>query len=310
MNRTLILGGAGFIGANLIRSLIQQGHKPSIVELPDANLGRIERFNNRINVHSAGLSEKSLIEDIIRQGRITEVIHLVSGLLPSSGESDFQAEIDSVVKPTKELLPVLREYGCRLVFFSSGGAIYGRGPSTTLAEGDPLDPLSYYGKSKQLLEDTIREYGVKEGLNYLIIRPSNPYGRFQSSHGAQGFVAVAAGKILRGDLLTIWGDGSVVRDYLLVDDLVSGVLGLMESGRNQGIYNIGSGRGHSLIDVVRMIEGVAGVKARLEFLPGRSCDPVATILDISKLRSVIPFNPLGLEEGLKIYLDELRGNAF
>jgi UDP-glucose 4-epimerase len=213
------------------------------------------------------------------------------------------------VEPTRSLLPILREHGCRLVFFSSGGAIYGRGRSSTLAEGDPLDPLSYYGRSKLLLEDAIQEYGAKEGLDYLIIRPSNPYGRFQSSHGAQGFIAVAAGKILRGEPMTVWGDGRIVRDYLLVDDLVSGVLGLMGSGEHRGVYNIGSGKGHSLTEVVRMIEGGAGMKAQLEFLPGRPCDPGTTILNISKLRSVIPFQPLGLEEGLKIYLAELRGNA-
>lgn len=309
MNRILILGGAGFIGANLIRTLIQQGDKPSIVELPEANLRRIERFNEGICVYLARLSEKNRIEDIIRRDHITEVIHLVSGLLPSSDESNFQREIDSVVEPTKNLLPVLREHGCRLVFFSSGGAIYGEGAQVPLREEDPPRPTSHYGRAKQMIEEAILSDSARNGSNHLVIRPSNPYGRFQDSLGAQGFVAVATGRVLRNEELTIWGDGSVIRDYLHVDDLIAGMLGVMNHPTSRGVYNLGSGRGHRLTEVLSLIEEVSGLKARTRFTPARACDPGANVLDIRKVQALIPYEPRSLEEGLRAYVAEVRAHV-
>jgi UDP-glucose 4-epimerase len=309
MNRTLILGGAGFIGANLIRALIQQGDKPSIVELPEANLGRIERFNKSICVYSARLSERNLIEDIIRRDRITDVIHLVSGLLPSSDESNFQREIDSVVEPTKNLLQILREHGCRLVFFSSGGAIYGEGAQAPLREEDPPRPTSHYGRAKLMIEEAILSHSARNESNHLVIRPSNPYGRFQDSLGAQGFIAVATRRVLRGEELTIWGDGSIVRDYLHVDDLITGMLGVMNHPASRGVYNLGSGQGHRLTEVLSLIEGISGLKARVRFAPGRACDPGANVLDIRRVQALIPYAPRSLEDGLRAYVEEVKAHA-
>jgi UDP-glucose 4-epimerase len=288
---------------------MRQGEAPTIFDKPEAVANRINSFTGQAKLYSGSLLDIDLIHEIIKINHIDTIIHLVSGLIPSSTESDFHRELHSVIKPTSNLFPIFIEYGCRLVYVSSGGSVYGSSSGSAFSEVAPPHPANYYAKSKMILEKLVSELSVISKLHHLILRPSNPYGRFQNPRGPQGFITVAAWKLLRGEPLTIWGDGTVIRDYIHVNDLSESIISLLNASFSSGIYNIGSGEGHSLLDVVEMLEQLTGMKLNVNYSAGRSCDPAIITLDITKIKSVIEFKPLNLRDGLKLYLEELRDNG-
>jgi UDP-glucose 4-epimerase len=301
VSHVLILGGGGFLGANLSRGLLQAEFKVSILEKPGADLSRLANILPQLNVFEIPLQETAQIRDIIRSAGIDTVIHLASTLLPSSLGTDFAREQQEVIAPTSLLLAELAELGVKVVFFSSGGTVYGKSLEGPFRETDPRAPINFYGLSKSLTEESIGFLHRVAGLKSLILRPSNPYGRFQSLRGSQGFISVVIGKALAGEPIEIWGDGSVVRDYLSVDDLTQAVIKLLAQDVHGITLNVGSGTGHSLVEVVAAIEDVIGRKLSVVFQPRRSVDVPVAVLDIANLRQHIPFEPINLHQGIADY---------
>ncbi len=145
------------------------------------------------------------------------------------------------------------------------------------------------------------------GPKHIIVRPSNPYGAGQNIYGRQGLIAVTLGKLLKGDSPQIWGDGSVIRDYLHIQDLCRAIGLLLEKGGTNETYNIGSGKGYSVNDVMQMIEAATGDQFKVEYLPGRPVDVPVNVLDINKLTSHTGFHPsIELPEGISNLWNEMR----
>lgn len=301
MSHVLILGGGGFLGANLSRGLLQAKFEVSILEKPGADMSRLIDILPQLNIFEIPLQETSQIRDIIRSAGIDTVLHLASTLLPSSLGADFAREQQEVITPTFLLLTEFAELGVKVVFFSSGGTVYGRAMEGPFRETDPRAPINFYGLGKSLTEDSIAFLHRVAGLNCLVLRPSNPYGRFQPLRGSQGFISVVIGKALEGEPIEIWGDGSVVRDYLSVDDLTQAVTELLIRDIQGITLNVGSGKGHSLVEVVATIEDVIGRKLPVFFQPKRSVDVPVAVLDIANLRKHIPFEPVDLQQGITDY---------
>jgi UDP-glucose 4-epimerase len=252
------------------------------------------------------LSETRAILEAIEAERVDTVIHLVSSLLPAASLDDFAREQREVIGPTFRLLDGLAKQSVKVVFLSSGGTIYGRSNSGPFRESDPLAPINLYGLAKAQIEEEISYLHRVEGLDYLVLRPSNPFGRFQPLRGAQGFVSAALSRALAEEPIEVWGDGSTVRDYIHVDDLTHALMGLLARGVCGVAVNVGSGVGHSLLQVIAAIEDVTGKKLRVEFKPGRAVDVRAAVLDIRALRAYLPFAPLDLREGLLRYQQWLK----
>lgn len=303
----LLLGGAGFLGANLASILVAHGARVIVYERPGADLSRLSKLESAVEVVQGVFTEKEKLYSLIASRDVKVVVHLVSGLLPSSAQSEYLRELDDVVVPTFALIRYCAELKIRFVFFSTGGAIYGEAGGERLPESHILSPISYYGLSKVQIEEYIRFEGRSSGLDYLILRPSNPYGRFQSLTGRQGFVSVAFGKILRQEPIEIWGDGSAIRDYIQIKDLVQAFWDLEKASISDTTINIGSGVGHSLLEVIDAIEKVMHHKANIRFLPARSVDVKSVVLDIGLLQSVVDFVPTDLFSGITMYYVQLRG---
>lgn len=303
---TLILGGGGFLGSNITRALMLNGEVPTILDQTGASLGLLGTTHNMVHFYRGSIRDTDLIEKIIQKNHIVRIIHLVSRMIPSSLEDEFQKELVDIIEPTKRLLSVLELHECRMVFISSGGAIYGNGGHDLFRENDLPHPISWYGRAKLLLEKEVITHSAKSGINHLVIRPSNPYGRFQKSSGVQGFIAVATTRALQGAEITIWGDGQVIRDYLHVDDFVAGLIGLINTHHASGIYNLGSGSGHSLLDVISLLEEITKTNIKIKFTKGRSCDPGVNILDVAKIQRLIPYHPRTLRIGLNDIVNEIR----
>lgn len=309
--RVLLLGGAGFIGSHLASRLSLRGeHVVSVLEPATASINRIR--NLPVHLYRGDLSDTELLESILVREDIQTVIHLVSTLVPGCGFADFEKEFEQVVAPSIRLMEICSQRHIKLVYFSSGGTVYGeRSSLAPFSEEDTLAPISHYGWSKQMMEESIRYMHRTQGLRYLILRPSNAYGPGQNLYGRQGLIAVALGKALRKETVSIWGDGIAVRDYIYIDDLVQATLSLLEKETAfDKTFNVGSGVGHSVNDIIRILKDVSGIDVPVAYLPARQEDVSHVILSVAKIREMIDFQPLGIQEGIRrFYSFVMDGNA-
>ena len=309
--RVLLLGGAGFIGSHLATALSLRGeHAVSVLEPTSASIDRIQHLP--IHLYRGSLSDTELLESILVQEDIQAVIHLVSTLVPGCGYTDFEKEFEQVVAPSIRLMELCSKHHVKLVYFSSGGTVYGeRATLAHFTEKDALTPISHYGWSKQMMEESIRYMHRTQGLQYLILRPSNAYGPGQNLHGRQGLIAVALGKALRKEAVSVWGDGIAVRDYIYIDDLVQATLSLLgKEAAFDKTFNAGSGVGYSVNDILRILKEVSGLEVSINYLPARQEDVSHVVLAIDRIREMIDFQPIGIQEGIRRFASfVMDGNA-
>ena len=204
----LFIGGAGFIGSSLVKRFVSdRKYLVFILEPEFANISRLNGYD--LTVFRNSLSNINEVKNILLANNIEVVVHLVSTLIPGSNYDDYVNEFKNVIFPSIELMEFCANEKIKFVYFSSGGTIYGnRTTFQPFVETDNMEPISYYGWSKQMMENSILFKNRTQNLKYLIIRPSNPYGHGQNLYGKQGLVAVAIGKIVENKSVEVWGDGS------------------------------------------------------------------------------------------------------
>ena len=303
----LFIGGAGFIGSNLIKALDKDKYVITVVEPENAFIDRLDCQN--VNLYRGSLDDINFIEDVILKQNIEIIIHLVSTLIPGSNYEDYKREYKNVIFPTIELMEICTKKRIRFVYFSSGGTVYGnRNDVLPFEETDPMTPISYYGWSKQMMENSILFMHRTVGLDYLIIRPSNPYGHGQNLYGKQGIVAVAIGKILKDEQIEVWGDGSAVRDYIYVDDLARIFVKLIEGNVHCTTLNIGSGRGYSVNDVLAFLKIVSGKELKIVYQNPRPVDVSNMVLDTKKLKGIVNYDIMPFMDGIRLFYDESIGS--
>lgn len=309
MHSVLILGACGFIGRNFVFDFLSKDLNVHVLDVVDTH----SCFGLQDNLFHSGLhlSDTNEIYDYILKNNIDTVIHLVSMLIPSSTELDFKRELNEVINPTFCLIDLIKcNSNVRFIYFSSGGAIYGNSTCGIFSEHMKCNPVTLYGLGKLFIENYIITAACSSELHYLIIRPSNPYGRFQKTDGRQGVIAASVGRLLKGEKIQVWGDGSVVRDYIFIDDLCSITLSLLKLNVKNEIINVGSGGGYSVSDIVKMIVKSFGVPdSFIEYLPARKIDVQVAVLDISKLKGITELNFTSLDVGIKGYINSLLGNV-
>ena len=279
----LFIGGAGFIGSSLVKRFVSdKKHQVFILEPESANISRLGSYD--LTVFRNSLSNINGVKNILLANKIEVVVHLVSTLIPGSTYSDYINEFKNVIFPSIELMEFCANENIKFVYFSSGGTIYGN--RTTLqpfVETDSMEPISYYGWSKQMMENSILFKNRTQGLKYLIIRPSNPYGHGQNLHGKQGLVAVAIGKIIENKSVEVWGDGSAIRDYIYIEDLANAFYQLISKDVCNETINLGSGRGYSVNDVLSFLKIISKVDFKIEYKNARPVDVSNMVLDIKKM---------------------------
>lgn len=311
MNNILFIGGAGFVGSNLLHVFLKN-HKYNIFvfEPAFANLGRLDFIKEHLTINRGTISDMELLKKVIEEQHIDIIVHLVSTLVPGSSYEDFKREFENVVFPTSRLMELCAEKHVKFIYFSSGGTVYGNSIcGNQFKETDALSPISYYGLTKQIIENNVLFENRRGSLDYLIIRPSNPFGKGQSLYANQGFIAVALGKILRGDPVVVWGDGSSVRDYIFIDDLADAFYQIVDNGVNNEIVNIGSGNGYSVNDVIQRLRHCIDIPFEVKYESSRSVDVNSMVLDITKLKSLVKVTHTCLEDGIKIFYDEIKSST-
>jgi UDP-glucose 4-epimerase len=307
----LVTGGAGFIGSNLVDALLERGDRVAVVD--DLSTGRRENLEGAL----AGGAE--LIECDIRDGAATAevarrtgaevVFHLAAQIDVRRSVADpaFDASIN--VSGAANVLEAARAAGCRRVVFSStGGAIYGEGEGQKLplAEDAPIAPMAPYGQSKFAGEGYLSLYERLYGLSSTSLRLGNVYGPRQDPLGEAGVIAIFCGKLMGGRRPTVYGDGKQTRDYIHVDDVVAGLLAAGES-TTTGAVNIGTGRETDVMELVALLTRLRPEASfEPEMAPARTGEVQRIAIDPGRAERELGWRArVGLEEGLRLTLDSL-----
>jgi UDP-glucose 4-epimerase len=308
MKNVLILGASGFIGKNIIENLINYNFNIVLSGIDLHLLPENIKNDKKVKLKPSRLMNINFIKSIIKNDKIDVVIHLVSTLIPSSCYNDFLREFSEVIKPTFQLLNYLSTKQITIIFFSSGGTIYGKAQNK-IKENHKLEPINYYGFSKLMIEDYIKLLNRINNLKYIILRPSNVYGKYQRLEAQQGFIAVAIGKILTDMPIEIWGDGKAVRDYIYVQDIAEVVNKIIGSNLINETLNVGSGTGIDLLEIIELLHKHFDKKIELVFKDKRPVDLDKVVLDVGKLESLIDFNLTAIEHGILKFLEHLNCDA-
>jgi UDP-glucose 4-epimerase len=297
---SLVLGGKGFIGSHLVNALAQKG----------CQVRSFDRFN--LEAEQGKMAEGKSVQLINGNFQLASDLapaledcdicyHLISTTTPLSSNLDPLFDIESNIKGTVQLLKLAMQAGVKkVVFVSSGGTVYGVPQHIPMLESHPTNPTCSYGITKLAIEKYLDLYESLYGLQYSILRVANPYGEGQKAVKGQGAIAAFLSKALRNEQIEVWGDGSVVRDYLHVDDVVSALLIAAEYVGRERVFNIGSGTGQSLNSILDSIEEMFGRPVLRSYLQARNFDVPSNILCIDKARQHLGWSPkVSFPEGLR-----------
>jgi UDP-glucose 4-epimerase len=304
MASCLVLGGAGFIGSHLAEALAQEGHRVKVFDRP--HVDRLPLFASRFEIHTGDFLNPRALSPALRGTEI--VFHLVSTTLPKNSNDNPVYDVESNVLGSLRLLALCHEHGVRkVVFLSSGGTVYGVPQSAPIPETHPTEPICSYGIHKLAVEKYLSLAHRLHGLDYCILRPANLYGPRQRLDTAQGAVAVFLDRALREEPIQIWGDGSVVRDYVYVGDAVDAILRAARFEGETRIFNIGSASGTSLKALVAEIERLLGRPVKVEYAAARSLDVPVNVLDSRLAKRHLGWSAsTSLGEGLRRTCEWLR----
>lgn len=291
----LVLGGNGFIGSHLVDKLLFEGH---IVRVFDKSEEHYRKALPNVDYHLGEFGNRGLLSEALKD--IDVVVHLISTTLPKTSNDDPVFDIQSNVIESLFLLEqCVANKVKKVIFVSSGGTVYGIPQSLPVLEENQTNPICSYGISKLAIEKYLILFKQLYNLDFVIVRPSNPFGSRQNPFGIQGVIPVFLGKILRGDPIQIWGNGSIVRDFIYIEDLVEALYRAINCNSTFHIFNIGSGRGTSLNDLLSIMRSVTEKNPSVLYTSSRTYDVPAIFLDISKAGEELKWKPrISLEEGI------------
>jgi UDP-glucose 4-epimerase len=292
--RCLVTGGGGFLGSHLVERLVADGHAVRVLDIRPAQQSTpsgVEWLEGDFSHREVGAHAVAGCE---------AMFHLASTTIPKTATDDPVFDVNTNIAGSIGLLQAAVKHGVkRVLFLSSGGTVYGIPKSVPIPETHATNPVSAYGISKLAIEKYFGMFHHLHGLPYCILRLANPFGPRQRPEGAQGVVTAFVAHVVRGEELPIWGDGSVVRDYLYVADSVDAIARALDSS-HCGVVNVGAGAGLSLNEVIERIEGTLGKKARRKYLPGRAFDVPANVLDNRLAAEILGWKPrTSFEQGVR-----------
>jgi UDP-glucose 4-epimerase len=307
--RVLVSGGAGFIGSHTVDALAARGgHEIAIID--NLAAGKRDQVNPRARFYQADLRDASAVRDVIDRERPEVLVHLAAQMDVRRSVADpaFDAQVNLV--GFLNLMEAGREHGLRRVVFSStGGAIYGEQECFPCDEEHPQRPVSPYGIAKLATEKYLFFYRAQYGIDYVALRYANVYGPRQDPHGEAGVVAIFCGRILEGRPVTIYGDGGQTRDYVYVADVVRANVAALESTVS-GAFNVGTGVETSVNQLYDALARNAGTSRAAEFGPPRAGEQRRSVILPERAARELGWRPqVELSDGLAQTLRFFRDRA-
>ena len=305
--KVMVTGGAGFIGSHLVDALIAQGYEVAIVD--DLSTGRRQNLNPAARFYHLDIGDPALAEvfererpDIVNHHAAQTSVHI------SVNEPKRDAEINTL--GSLSLIENCRRFGVqKMIYISSGGAVYGEPVYLPCDEDHPINPLCPYGVSKHVFEHYLYLYRQLYGLNYTVLRYANIYGPRQDPYGEAGVVAIFALQMLEDRPVTINGSGEQQRDFVYVEDVVRCNLAALERGDGQ-TYNVGCGQGTTVNQIFARLKTITGYKGEPHYGPPKAGETFIIYLDATRAKCELGWEPgVGLEEGLARTVEYFRSKS-
>lgn len=303
-DKTLILGAAGFIGTNLTLRLLKESQNLILFDREGAPYEAPITSSAKVRMVSGQFTDMST-EDwlslIPELRQVSVVYHLISTTCPTTSNQNVAGELQDNLIGTIRFLDACVKTGVeRVVFLSSGGTVYGKEHKGLCREEEEAFPITAYGLQKLSIEKVLYLYFQMYDLDYRVVRLSNPYGPYQKTNGVQGVITTFTYHMLRNQPIKVFGDGSVVRDYIYIDDAISGILTIARNSGSHRLYNLGSGRGYSISEVIETVADVLQKQPEVIYGEERQVDVPVNVLDISRYeKNFGEFSPISLKEGIK-----------
>lgn len=305
--KVLVTGGAGFIGSHVVDRLVEEGHQVVVVD--NLATGKRKNVNRAASLYKTDITSRRL-ERVFRNERPNIVLHLAAQIDVRRSVADpvFDAQVN--VLGTMNVLQQAVRYGCRkVVFSSSGGAIYGEQETFPAAETHVTNPLSPYGISKLCGEHYLSYFHRTSGIPVVCLRYANVYGPRQDPEGEAGVVAIFIQKMLNGEQPIINGNGRQSRDFVFVDDVAEANLAAMGQDA-RGVYNVGTGIETSVNELFRVLVGLTGSDAKEVHGPAKLGEQIRSVIDPSRIKQELGWEiKVDLAEGLKQTVEFFQGKS-
>lgn len=303
--KVLVTGGAGFIGSHVVDTLISAGYEVVVVD--DLSTGRLSNLNPAATFYQVDIRSPQLAE-VFEKERPDYVDHHAAQMDVRRSIADplFDAEVNVI--GSINLIECCRRYDVkRLVYISTGGAVYGEPEYLPCDEAHPVNPICPYGASKHTVEHYLFMYSQNYGLDYVVLRYPNVYGPRQDPHGEAGVVAIFTGQMLAGGQVVINGDGEQQRDFVFVEDCARANLMAMTNQNANQIFNLGYGRGTTVNEIFATLKRITGYQLPAVHGPAKVGETRQIYLDATRAQKDLGWQPtVDLEEGLQQTVDYFK----
>ncbi len=307
--KIVLLGGNGFIGSNLTEALVGARHVVKVFDRVQSVPMLPKTIQSQVEYCLGDFSNPTDVKRAIQGCDV--VYHLVGPTLRAATTNDPIDDIEQSIAPSIRLFQAAAACGVKkIIFISSGGTVYGTPQKTPIPETHPTEPICAYGINKLAIEKYLALYHHLTGIDYTIVRLSNPFGYYQNPLSNQGVIAAFLHKMLQGESLEIWGDGSVIRDYIWISDVIEALTKILDYQGSAKVFNLGSNQGTSVNDIVFRLQEVTNEKIRWKkFLPHRAIDVPINILDTTLIKGELHWQPvISFQDGIVLFKEWLQNN--
>lgn len=303
--RCIVYGGGGFIGSHLAEKLLNSNYEVTVFDKLNFSKKNISAFEDKIKILEGDFNNIVDIKNSLNN--VDVVFHLVSSTLPASSNDNPVYDVETNLVSSLNLFKECVERKIRkVIFLSSGGTVYGIPENIPVKETDNSNPICSYGIIKKTIEEYLFMFEKIYGLDYFVFRLSNPYGERQNPRAAQGAIAVFINKAINKELITIWGDGNIVRDYIYIKDAVNVLVDAVALTSKNKIYNLSSGAGYSLNELIDIIKKISGKEINVEYKDKRNIDVPVNILDNTSVKKTFNWRPeTSIEKGMNLVYNHL-----
>ena len=296
--KILVLGGNGFIGKNLCKYISSMGH--DVISF-DMDYGF--RESTKITYVKGDFFQD---DDLIPYLKDVDVVfHAISTINPGNSNNKYMQGYTHDFLQSVKLCDLSKQYHFKIIYLSSGGTVYGFQTHMPIDEETLAIPINHYGNLKLCIENTFRTFNKQFNTNVIIARIANPYGPGQDYSKGVGFIDAALKRAINNQTIEIWGDGTVIRDYIYIDDVCHMLASLIYYEGKESVFNISSNSGVSQNEIIKIIHKMVPDISE-KYLPARSVDVPAIILNNTKILSVCKEQCIEIEEGITKYYKYLQ----